>query len=86
MQARIGALACWKDGSSQCGGRTDGDKGEFPSEGEANDTGSNQSYDSRDDPEGVLGRTPSNSVRHIRSQGNTSKPADFLRVFTQIRR
>ena len=85
MQARIGVSACWKGGSS-AGGRTDGDKGEFPSERESNDTGSNQGYDSRDNPEGLLGRTPSNSGSHVRSQGNTSKPADLLRVFTQTSR
>jgi hypothetical protein len=82
MQTRISVLACWKDQNS-VRGRTDGDKGEFPSESEPNGTCSDQSHDSHDNTKGSLDRNPSNSMDHKPSQSNTAKPADLLGVLTQ---
>ena len=83
MQARIRMLAfVLKDGFS-ARGRTDGDKGEFPSDRESNDTCSEQSYNGRDNARGSSVSNSSNSTNHIRSECNTSKPADLLRVLTQ---
>jgi len=63
--------------------RTNCDEGEFPSDSEANDTCSDQSYDSGNNTRGSSGSYSSSSADHERSKCNTSKPADLLRVFTQ---
>jgi hypothetical protein len=82
MQARIWVLA-FLERRIQDRERTNGDEGEFPSDRESNDTCSDQSYDSGNNARGSLDSNYSNSVNHIRSKSDTSKPADLLWVFTQ---
>ena len=86
MQAtiRMRMLTFWKDGFS-ARERTDGDKGEFPSDGESNDTPSDQTYDSHDNARGSLGSHSASSADHKPSQCNTGNPTDLLRVFTKVR-
>ena len=74
-------LARWKNGFRVR--RTDGDKGELPSESEPYSTCSDQSYDCHDDAKGSSDRDPSNGASHKPPQRNTGKPTDLLRIFTQ---